>query len=70
MRKEILCIFLCLFILQVNAQIAVVKMIGKNTSNYSLGYGAFLKGAYPVSAGDDVTPEASVYFFKLNNQGS
>jgi hypothetical protein len=69
MRKEILCIFLCLFILQVNAQIAVVKMIGKNTSNYSLGYGAFLKGAYPVSAGDDVTLEAGIYFFNLNDQG-
>jgi len=28
-----------MLIQQANAQIAVVKMVGKNTSNYGMGYG-------------------------------
>jgi len=69
MRKEILFILFFFFIQQANAQIAVAKMVGKNTSNYGMGYGAFLKAGYPVSAGDDVTLEAGVYIFSLNDQG-
>ena len=72
MRKEVLYIFFCFLVTvqAATAQIAVVKMVGKNTSNYSLGAGAFLKASYPVSDGDDATIELGFFAFPLNDGGN
>lgn len=70
MRKEILVIALSFVVTLTNAQLGVIKMVGPNTSNYNLGYGAYLKGAYPISKGDDITLELGVYDFILNDGGA
>jgi hypothetical protein len=52
---------------QVNAQLTLMKLVGKNTDNYSIGFGAFLKGGYPVSGGNDITLEIAADIFFLND---
>lgn len=68
MGKGLLAAFMLLFsIRQANAQLGVMKMVGNDTKNYSLGFGAFVKGGYPVSDGSDVTLEIGVDIFFLND---
>jgi len=59
--------FLFFSIIQANAQIGIMKMVGNNTSNYSIGFGAFVKGGFPVSEGSDVTVEIGANIFFLND---
>lgn len=40
-------------------------MVGKNTKDYKLGAGLYLKAGYPVSEADDITFEAGLYAFSL-----
>lgn len=47
------------------SQIEVVKMVGKNSSEYSIGFGAALKFGYPVSEAASVTLEGGVVFAPL-----
>ena len=71
MRKGLLATFvLFLSILQVNAQLGVMKMVGKDTKDYSLGFGAFVKTGIPVSAGSDMTLEIGADIFFLDGFGS
>jgi len=57
MPKKVFLFATFIFILiRSNAQIEVSKLIGKNSSDYKLGYGTFLKFGYPVSEGDDISP--------------
>lgn len=64
MPKKFLSFIILLFILvKSNAQIEVSKLIGKNSSDYKIGYGGFLKFSYPVSDGDDVSLETGVHIF-------
>jgi hypothetical protein len=53
-------------VIQANAQLGVMKLVGKNTKDYKLGFGAFVKTAVPVSDGSDVTLEigADIFFLK------
>jgi hypothetical protein len=53
-----------------HAQIDVSKIIGKNTSSYSLGFGGFLRFAYPVSDASDVTLEAGANIFHVKDNPS
>jgi hypothetical protein len=44
MGKGSLTAFLVFFLmLQVNAQIGAMKLVGNNTKDYSMGFGAFIK---------------------------
>jgi hypothetical protein len=54
-------------LLKGNAQIGVMKLVGKNSSNYSLGFGGFVKTGFPVSDGSDVTAEIGADIFFLND---
>jgi hypothetical protein len=68
MTRGILAGFILFFsIIQANAQLGVMKLVGKNTSNYTIGFGAFLKTAYPVSEGSDVTLEIGADIFFLGD---
>jgi hypothetical protein len=55
-----------LLIMQANAQITVMKLVGNNTKDYSIGFGAFIKSGLPVSNAADVTLElgADIFFMK------
>ena len=57
---------LALLVMQANAQISVVKLVGNNTKDYAIGFGAFIKGGVPVSEAADVTLElgADIFFMK------
>ncbi len=69
MIKAVLIVALSFVATISNAQLGIIKMVGPNTGNYSMGYGAYLKGAYPITKGDDITLEIGVYDFKLNDGG-
>lgn len=67
MRKGTLATTLLFFlIIQANAQITVMKLIGNDTKDYSVGFGAFIKGGFPVTDAADVTLElgADIFFMK------
>ncbi|MFP5040020.1 hypothetical protein [Parasediminibacterium sp. JCM 36343] len=70
MRKIILLVAVIFCVAaQSNAQFGVVKMVGKNANNYSLGYGAYLKGAYPLPKGASATLELGFNDFALQDGG-
>ncbi len=48
-----------------SAQIQIAKLIGKNSNDFKLGYGGYLKFSYPVSEGVDVTLEAGATIFQM-----
>lgn len=57
---------LFLLMLQANAQISVMKLIGNNTKDYAIGFGALIKSGFPVSEAADLTLElgADIFFMK------
>jgi hypothetical protein len=70
MSKELLATFLLnFFIIQANAQLGVMKLIGNDTKNYKLGFGAFIKAGFPVSDASNVTLEIGVNFFPSKDAG-
>ena len=48
----------------VSAQLQISKLVGKNSSDYKLGFGGFLKFSYPISEAADVTLEAGANIFQ------
>jgi|SRR5579862_83832 len=68
MRKTTIALSILFFsVVQTNAQLGVMKLVGKNTSNYTIGFGAFIKAGFPVSEGSDVTLEIGADIFLLND---
>jgi hypothetical protein len=64
MRKGLPATFiLFFFMLHAHAQIGVVKLVGNNTKDYSIGFGAFIKSGFPVSEGTNITVEIGADFF-------
>jgi len=64
MGKKILAASIAfLLIVQANAQIGVMKLVGNDTKDYAMGFGAFIKTGLPVSDGADVTLEIGADFF-------
>ncbi|MEO8109469.1 MAG: hypothetical protein ABI594_05545 [Ginsengibacter sp.] len=61
--------FLFFFIIQTNAQLGVMKLVGNGTKNYKLGFGAFIKAAFPVSDASNVTIEIGADFFPSKDGG-
>jgi hypothetical protein len=55
MSKGIFVSVLIFIVVRSEAQLGVMKMVGNNTSNYSLGFGAFIKGIFPLSQASDLT---------------
>ncbi len=52
-----------------HAQIEVVKIVGKESNEYSIGFGAVLKAAVPVSEGGSATLEAGVIYSPIKQTG-
>ena len=69
MLKGILASILFFIVTNSKAQLGVMKMVGKNTSNYSYGIGAYVKGIFSVSQASDVTLELGANIFFLNDGG-
>ena len=68
MSKGLLATFLLFFsLLHANAQIGAMKLVGKDTKDYKLGFGAFIKTGIPVSDGGDVTLEIGADIFPSND---
>ena len=65
MLKRILFYLLSCLALQASGQIQIAKLVGKNSNDYTSGYGGFLKFAYPVSEGNAVSLEAGALIFNL-----
>ena len=70
MIKKLLAAAFLFITVQAHAQLAVIKLVGNNTSKYNLGYGAYLKTGFPVSAGSDLTIKVGLYLFTLNDGGN
>jgi len=70
MGKGSLTAFLVFFLmLQANSQIGAMKLVGNNTKDYSMGFGAFIKTGVPVSDAADITMELSANIFPLKGYG-
>lgn len=68
MNKGILAILILFFsITEAKAQLGVMKLVGKNTKDYKLGFGAFIKSGFPVNEGSDITLEGEVDIFFLDD---
>ena len=67
MTKRLLFTFLSVFfIIQANAQLGVMKMVGNGTEDYKMGFGAFIKTGFPILQGSDVTVELGANIFTLD----
>ena len=67
MTKRLLFTFLSVFfIIQANAQLRVMKMVGNGTEDYKMGFGAFIKTGFPILQGSDVTVELGANIFTLD----
>jgi hypothetical protein len=69
-QKTLLAFILLLALQHSSAQISVMKMVGKNSKDYSIGFGASVEVGLPISEADAVTAEIGVNFFFLNDGGS
>lgn len=58
-----------LFACYLQAQIEVVKMVGKGSDEYGIGFGAVLKAGVPVSEGGSVTIEVGTVFNPIKESG-
>jgi hypothetical protein len=68
MRKTMLAVSILIFAaIQAPAQLGVMKLVGKNTSQYTIGFGAFIKSGYPISDGSDITLEIGANIFFMND---
>jgi hypothetical protein len=65
-KRTIIATLLLLLLVRANAQINVMKLVGNDTKDYSIGFGAFIKSGFPVSDAADVTLEigADIFFMK------
>ena len=57
-------------IIQAKAQIGAMKLVGNNTKQYSMGFGAFIKTGVPVSDAASVTLELGVNIFPEKEYGT
>jgi outer membrane autotransporter protein len=55
--------------MQAQAQVGVMKLIGKNTEDYSLGYGAYIKTGIAASEASDITLEIGADIFSIKGSG-
>ena len=65
-KRTVAATIMFLLIMQANAQISVIKLVGNDTKDYSIGFGAFIKSGFPVTDAADVTLElgADIFFMK------
>jgi len=70
MSKGILTISPLFFlVITANAQIGVMKLVGNDTKNYTLGFGAFIKAGFPVSDASKITFEIGADLFPSKDAG-
>jgi hypothetical protein len=69
MKRSLLALLVLLLAAQAQAQIGAMKMVGNNTSDYSIGFGAFIKTAFPVSDAASATLELGANFFPVKGSG-
>ena len=55
------------FIIQTNAQLGVMKLVGNGTKDYRMGYGAFIKTGFPVSEASEATIEIGADIFDMGD---
>jgi hypothetical protein len=68
MKKKLFATSLLFFlIIQANAQLGVMKLVGNGTKDYKMGFGAFIKTGFPVSEGSDATLEIGVDIFPMDD---
>lgn len=66
MGKGILAVSLVFFlVVHANAQIGVMKLVGNNTKDYAIGFGAFIKTGFPASEAAFFTLELGANIFPL-----
>ncbi|RYY43905.1 MAG: hypothetical protein EOO06_19010 [Chitinophagaceae bacterium] len=64
MHKTLLTLVLgCFCTFYANAQLGVMKLVGSDSENFNLGYGAFIKTGIPVKEGSSVTVELGLNYF-------
>ena len=64
MRKKIIFIALFFTVTYANAQFQYSKLIGNNSSDFSDGYGGYLKLNFPISEADNLSLEGGGIYFQ------
>ena len=64
-KRILLASIVLLFMVKTEAQISAMKLIGKNTEDYSLGFGAYIKSGIAVSEAADITVELGANIFSI-----
>src|SRR5437868_5449723 len=71
MSKKIIAATILIFLItQANAQIGLMKLVGNDTKDYSIGFGALIKTGVPVSTAADITMEISADIFLMKGYGT
>ena len=69
MSKRLLAIILLFFfVIQANAQLGAMKLVGNGTKDYKMGFGAFIKTGFPVLEGSDITLEIGANIFPSDDR--
>ena len=70
MSNRLLIVFILqFFFAQAKSQLGVMKLVGNNTKQYSIGFGAFIKTGFPLSEAADLTVELGANFFPVKGSG-
>lgn len=68
MRKAILTLsIVCFLSMQASAQLGVMKLVGSGTSDYQVGFGAFIKAGFPAFKSGDITMELGLNCFWIKD---
>jgi hypothetical protein len=69
MKKIFSLIITCALMTGVNGQIEISRPLGKESKDYTIGYGAFLNVGFALTEASDVTVEGGAIFFPLRESG-
>ena len=57
----------CFCTLYANAQLSVMKLVGSDSENFSLGFGALVKAGFPVTEASSITVELGLNYFRYKD---
>ncbi len=68
MNKLLLTLLLgCFCTFYANAQLGVMKLVGSDSENFNLGFGAFIKAGIPAKEGTSITIELGLNYFSYKD---
>ena len=70
MKKGLFACIIFFWATNLNAQLSLMKLVGKNSGDYQFGYGGYLKFAIAATEAADITLESGVNIFMVKDDES